>query len=194
MELITGLFEDPQQADDAIQALEEAGFEMQRNMGVMVREGILEERMEWERTESVTHGAVAGGVSGAATGGLLGLLAGLGALAIPGIGPVLAAGTAVAALEGIAVGASVGGGAGSVIGAMMGLGLPEDDAHLYAEGLKRGGVLVTVEAADAHAEQALTIMQEMGAVNIEDRRRQWTQRGWVEFQQDQMPNEDYPTL
>jgi hypothetical protein len=194
MELVTGLFENPQQAHEAIEALKQAGFEMKRNMGVMVREGILEEHMEWDRTPAATHGAVAGGAGGSALGGLVGLLAGLGALTIPGLGPVLAVGTLVAALESAAVGAAAGAGAGSVIGALMGLGLPEDEAHLYAEGVKRGGVLVTVEAEEEHAEKALAVMQKMGALNVEEQSREWTQKGWVEFQPDQMPNEDYPTL
>ena len=82
---------------------------------------------------------------------IAGLLVGIGALAVPGIGPVLAFGPLAAAIGATAAGAGLGAAAGGIIGALVGLGIPEEDANFYAEGVKRGGVLVTVRADDARA-------------------------------------------
>ena len=96
-------------------------------------------------TERAEDGAGTGASLGTVLGGGAGLLAGLGLLAIPGVGPVVAAGWLVATLTGAGVGAAIGGLAGSLTGA----GLSEADAHTYAEGVRRGGTLVTVRADDA---------------------------------------------
>src|SRR3979490_170055 len=91
------------------------------------------------------EGAAAGAGIGAAAGGLAGLLAGLGLLAIPGLGPVVAAGW----LASTALGAVVGGTAGGLIGALTAAGVSKEDAHVYAEGIRRGGTLVTARVPDA---------------------------------------------
>jgi hypothetical protein len=91
------------------------------------------------------EGAVAGGGAGGVAGGVLGLLVGLGALAIPGLGPLLAAGPVMAALSGIAVGAAV----GSMTGALIGLGIPEIQAKAYDTKIQGGNVLVAVHTVDA---------------------------------------------
>ena len=90
--------------------------------------------------EGATTGAVAGGV----TGGVLGLLAGIGALAIPGVGPFIAAGPIMAALSGLAVGATAGG----LVGGLVGLGIPEYEAKTYAEKLQKGNYLVAARTLD----------------------------------------------
>src|SRR5688572_24816968 len=100
------------------------------------------------------EGAGAGAGIGAAAGGTAGLLAGLGLLAIPGVGPVVAAGWLVAT----ATGAAVGGLTGGIIGALTQAGVSDEDAHLYAEGLRRGGTLVTARVADASASQLEGVM------------------------------------
>ena len=82
---------------------------------------------------------------GAAVGGIGGLLAGLGLIAIPGIGPVVAAGWLAATAAGAAGGALVGAAAGGLVGALTQAGVPENDAHVYAEGIRRGGTLVTAK-------------------------------------------------
>ncbi len=86
-----------------------------------------------------SEGAATGAGVGATLGGLGGLLAGLGIMAIPGIGPVVAAGW----LASTALGAAVGGAAGGIVGALTQAGVPEEDAHIYAEGLRRGGTLLS---------------------------------------------------
>jgi uncharacterized membrane protein len=90
--------------------------------------------------EGATTGAVAGGVAG----GVLGLLAGIGALAIPGVGPFIAAGPIMAALGGTALGATAGG----LVGALVGLGIPEYEAKTYAEKLQKGNYLVAARTLD----------------------------------------------
>src|SRR5690349_1547921 len=108
------------------------------------------------------EGATAGAVSGGVLGGALGLLVGIGALAIPGIGPVLAAGPLAAALgsagAGAVAGAGIGAASGGLIGGLIGLGIPDEDANFYAEGVRRGGTLLAVRTSDDLAERAADIM------------------------------------
>jgi uncharacterized protein (TIGR02271 family) len=119
--------------------------------------------------------ALKGAGTGAAVGGVVGLVAGVAALAIPGVGPIIAAGPIASALAGAGIGAAAGG----VIGALANLGVPEEEAHYYAEGVRRGGTLVTVSAAsDDAATCAAQVMREHGAVDIEHRAAQWKERGW----------------
>lgn len=108
-----------------------------------------------------------GGVTGAATGGLLGgslgLLAGIGALAIPGLGPFIAAGPIMAALGGSAIGGSL----GLLLGALIGAGIPEFEAKKYEEGLKAGGILISVRAnSDEEMKRASEIFKKEGAKDI----------------------------
>jgi hypothetical protein len=130
----------------------------------------------------------AGAGIGAALGGLGGLLLGMALLPIPGIGPIVVAGPLVAALAGVVGGGVVGG----LFGALAESGLPEQDAHYYAEGVRRGGSLVIVQADNSsvlqtgeHAlhsqtrlEQATAILQSHDPVNVEERVDDWRQRGW----------------
>ena len=103
-----------------------------------------------QMTSDVTTGAVTGGV----VGGLTGVLLGLGVLAIPGFGPVLAAGPLVAGLAGAGIGAAVGG----LVGALVSWGVPQDEAELYAESVRRGSILVGVKTEDELAQQAVNVL------------------------------------
>lgn len=94
-----------------------------------------------EKGDEVVESPVAGATTGGISGGLAGVLAGIGALAIPGIGPVIAAGPIVAGLAGAAAGATGGG----LLGALVGLGLEEEDGRIYSDELDKGGVVVSVE-------------------------------------------------
>jgi uncharacterized membrane protein len=94
-----------------------------------------------EKATKAPEGASAGAVTGGVIGGTIGLLAGMGTLAIPGLGPLIAAGPILAALGGTAAGATAGG----VVGALVGLGIPESEAKVYEERLKEGGYLVAVQ-------------------------------------------------
>lgn len=109
--------------------------------------------------EGATTGAVAGGV----TGGVIGLFAGIGALAIPGLGPFIAAGPIMAALSGAAAGAGTGG----IIGALVGLGIPEYEAKVYEEKLKSGNYLIAVHTRDGDlADKAERVFKDEEAEDI----------------------------
>jgi uncharacterized protein (TIGR02271 family) len=101
----------------------------------------------------------------------------LGALAIPGIGPVIAAGPITAALAGAGIGAVTGG----IIGALIDLGIPEESAHVYAESVRRGNVLVTAQVADNRVEDATRIMERPGLIDIEGESESWRSSGWNRF-------------
>jgi hypothetical protein len=123
------------------------------------------------------EGAAAGGGIGAALGGTAGLLAGLGIMAIPGVGPVVAAGWLVATLTG----ALAGGATGSLIGALsQHAGVSKEDAEIYAEGLRRGGALVSARVDDANATRLQAVM-DRSAVKISDRAAAYRKAGWSSY-------------
>ena len=119
--------------------------------------------------------AGAGATVGTVLGGGAGLLAGLGLLAIPGLGPVVAAGWLVAA----ATGAGVGAAAGGLIGGLTGAGLTEGEAETYAEGVRRGGTLVTVRAEDHQADRVMAILDRAGSIDLDERAEGWRAEGWT---------------
>ena len=128
------------------------------------------------RADDASH-AAAGAVTGGVIGGAAGLAASLMGLAIPGIGPIIAAGPIVSLLTGAGVGAVAGG----LIGGLTDMGVSRPDAEYYAEAVRRGGALVTVRADDARAERAAEIMRSHGAIDIERRVERWREHGWTGF-------------
>ena len=139
-------------------------------------EGLTKDDRGTDRTVADdASGAAAGAVTGGVVGGAAGLAASLMGLAIPGIGPIIAAGPIVATLSGAGVGAVAGG----LIGGLTDMGVSKSDAEYYAESVRRGGALVTVRADDTRADRAAEIMREHGAVDIEQRAEQWRQSGWT---------------
>jgi hypothetical protein len=122
------------------------------------------------------EGAAAGAGIGAVVGGTAGLLAGLGMLAIPGLGPVVAAGW----LASTALVAAVGGTAGGLIGALTQSGVSEEDANVYAEGVRRGGTMVTARVPDADRARCEAIL-DRSAVKIRERATLYQQSGWTRF-------------
>src|SRR6476619_4999159 len=122
------------------------------------------------------EGAGKGAGIGAGVGGTAGLLAGLGLLAIPGLGPVVAAGWLAATAVGAAAGAATGG----IVGALTEAGVSEADAHSYAEGVRRGGTLVSARVADAERSR-LEAMLDESAINLRDRGAAWQKAGWKSF-------------
>lgn len=125
-----------------------------------------------DRAEAAGKGA---GV-GAGLGGAAGLLAGLGLLAIPGLGPVVAAGWLAATAVGAAAGAATGG----IVGALTEAGVSDEDAHSYAEGVRRGGTLVSARVTDADRTRLDSLLNE-SAVNLRDRSAAWQKSGWKSF-------------
>jgi hypothetical protein len=122
------------------------------------------------------EGAAAGAGIGATIGGVAGLLAGLGLLAIPGIGPVVAAGW----LASTAAVAAVGGTAGGLIGALTQSGVSEDEANAYAEGVRRGGTLVSARVPEMDRARYEAIL-DRASVNMRERSTMWEHGGWTRF-------------
>ena len=122
------------------------------------------------------EGAGKGAGIGAGLGGTAGLLAGLGLLAIPGLGPVVAAGW----LASMAVGAAAGAATGGLIGALTEAGISKDDAHAYAEGVRRGGTLVSARVAEGDRTRLDGILND-SAVNLRDRSAAWQKTGGKTF-------------
>ncbi|QUS42097.1 hypothetical protein RPMA_27215 [Tardiphaga alba] len=125
-----------------------------------------------DRAEAAGTGA---GV-GAGIGGAAGLLAGLGLLAIPGLGPVVAAGWLAATAVGAAAGAATGG----LVGALTQAGVSDDEAPLYAEGVRRGGSLVTAKVADVDKTRLEAVL-DTSSVNLRDRSAAWQKSGWTGY-------------
>ena len=120
---------------------------------------------------NVATGAVTGGLVGGTAGLVLGMLG----LALPGLGPVLAAGPLVAALTGAGAGAAAGG----LVGALTGEGVPEEHALYYAEAVRRGGALVAVRTEEVRADRAAEIIRAHGGIDIEERASRWREAGWT---------------
>jgi hypothetical protein len=119
---------------------------------------------------------------GAAIGSAAGLLAGLGLMAIPGVGPVVAAGWLVSTLTG----AVAGGATGGVIGALTQAGVSKEDADIYAEGLRRGGAVVSARVVDADASR-LQVLMDRSAVRLADRGAAYRKAGWKSFDPNATP-------
>ena len=126
-------------------------------------------------------GAGTGATTGAVLGGGAGLLAGLGMLAIPGVGPVVAAGWLVATLVGAGTGAAVGAATGGLLGSLTDAGVPEGEAHVYAEGVRRGGTLVTVRADEQVMSTVDGILNRHQPVDWRARDRDYRSAGWNRF-------------
>ncbi|MCH4544733.1 hypothetical protein MK632_02910 [Rhizobium changzhiense] len=175
MKTVTGLFDDYSDARSAVSKLEAAGIPSNDISIVSNKAGRI------DRDNDVAEDAATGAGIGAAVGGAGGLLTGLGLMAIPGVGPVVAAGWLAATAAGAVAGAVAGGAAGGLIGALTDSGVPEDDAHLYAEGVRRGGSLVTAKVDDTRASEAQAILQGSNWVDPIERRRAYNEQGWTRF-------------
>jgi len=136
---VLGIYKTRDSLEKAVDALIHASFHA-RDISVLLSENLGGQSMGVEKASKGPEGATTGAVSGAVLGGGLGLLAGIGAVAIPGLGPFIAAGPIMAALAGVGVGGTVGG----VAGALVGLGIPEYEAKRYEGYLQKDGILLSV--------------------------------------------------
>jgi len=196
---ISRLYDDPQAASQAIRDLEAAGLPS-KDISIVSsnadnwysEEGSKLKHNKMDRGSKVdrdndgvddrTEAAGAGAGIGAAVGGTAGLLAGLGIMAIPGIGPVVAAGW----LAATAAGALAGGAAGGIIGALTQAGVSKDEAEIYAEGIRRGGTLVCARVPDKDRSRYEGIL-EADAVNIRERADAYREAGWRGFDPNARP-------
>lgn len=176
MKTVTGLFDDYSDASAAVSALEASGVPSD---DISIVSNNADSRHV--DTSNAAEGAGTGAGIGAAVGGAGGLLTGLGLMAIPGVGPVVAAGWLAATAAGAVAGAIAGGATGGIIGAMTSSGVSEDDAHVYAEGVRRGGTLVTAKVDDALAPEAEAILKRSNWVDPAERRAAYSERGWTRF-------------
>src|ERR1700712_2524480 len=140
---LTGLFDQYDDARRAVQDLEAAGVP-HRDISIVANSASGAHEREPVGSAAGDDAGTGAGI-GAAVGGVGGLLAGLGMLAVPGLGPVVAAGWLASTIAGALGGAVVGGAAGGLVGALTHAGVPEEDAHVYAEGVRRGGTLITAK-------------------------------------------------
>jgi uncharacterized membrane protein len=175
---VSALYDRAEDAHNAVRDLVDNGFP-NRNISVVLSDAAGEYAAY--HGEPLPDDALDAG-SGALVGGLAGLVIGLVALAIPGIGPVIAAGPIAAAIVGAGAGAVTGG----IIGSLVDLGVDEDYAEYYSEGIRRGGTLVTVYGID-NVSLATDILNRYHPIDIEERADQWRDQGWTAYDPDLAP-------
>jgi hypothetical protein len=159
---VFGIYPDQLTAEDAVESLKDTGFRS-TDISVLFPDNQGTKDFAHEKHTKAPEGAVAGGSSGAVIGGALGWLAGIGALAIPGVGPFIAAGPIMGMLGGIGIGGTIGG----VTGALIGLGIPEYEAKRYEGRIRRGGILLSVHCDDPNwAKRARNILHQTGAEDV----------------------------
>ncbi|CAN7639368.1 hypothetical protein LJR098_006178 [Rhizobium sp. LjRoot98] len=183
MKTVTGLFDNYSDASTAVSALEASGIPSDDISIVSNNAGDKHTKGETNAAE----GAGTGAGIGAVVGGAGGLLAGLGIMAIPGVGPVVAAGWLAATAAGVAAGALAGGAAGGLIGALTDSGVPEEHAHVFAEGVRRGGTLVTAKVDDTRRAEAEAILKQTNWVDPVERRQAYAAQGWTRFDETAAP-------
>jgi hypothetical protein len=175
--VVTALYDTYSEASAAVNALIAAGV-MQSEISIVANNA---ENWHREPQSSAAEDAAGGAEAGVIVGGIGGLLTGLGLMAIPGVGPVVAAGWLVSTAAGAVAGAAIGGAAGGIIGSMTTAGVPEDDANVYAEGVRRGGTLVTAQVDNVQEAEVRSILLRTKAVDLSTRGRIYRDSGWSSF-------------
>ena len=183
---VTRLFDNYADAERAVSELERMGVP-HRDISIVASNA----DKAHDHRGAYDHGRTAGDDSardagkGATTGGVIGgvggLLAGLGLLAIPGLGPIVAAGWLASTVVGAGVGAAAGGATGGLIGALKHAGESDEDAHVYAEGVRRGGTLVSAKVDDSQASAVEGALKGFNAVDARTRGSDYRQNGWTSF-------------
>ena len=157
-----GIFKSRAQAERCVDSLISAGFRSD-DISILAPDQHTTKELATEKNTKAPEGTATGATAGGAIGGTLGLLAGIGALAIPGLGPFIAAGPIMAALAGIGAGAAAGG----LIGALVGMGIPEYEAKRYEGRVKDGGILLSVHCDNSEwTDKAKEVLKNGGAEDI----------------------------
>lgn len=173
-----GIYPDYSSVESAVDVLKEAGFR-NSDISVLFPETAGSKHFARDKGTRVPEGAAIGGGTGVVVGGALGWLVGVGALAIPGLGPIIAAGPIMAALAGAGAGGAVGG----ITGALIGMGIPEHAAKRYEVRVKEGGILLSVHTDDAEwTKRAKEILERTGAREISS-----TGEGSVDYVRSERP-------
>lgn len=159
---VFGIYPTYQSVEGAVDALRLEGFR-NTDVSVLFPENVGTKDFAHEKGTKAPEGAATGAGTGAVVGGALGWLAGIGVLAIPGIGPFIAAGPVMAALAGVGVGGAVGG----IAGTLIGLGIPEYEAKRYEGRVKEGGILLSVHCDSSEwTKKAKDILERTGAQDV----------------------------
>jgi hypothetical protein len=159
---VFGIYKTVLQAEQSVDRLMMAGFSND-SISVLLPDSKSSKEFAHEKNTKAPEGTTTGVATGGAVGGTLGLLAGIGALAIPGVGPFIAAGPIMGALAGLGVGGAVGG----LIGALVGMGIPEYEAKRYEGRVKEGGVLLSVHCdTSGQITRAKDLLKQTGAEDI----------------------------
>ena len=159
---VFGIYPTREALESAVQQLNDAGFRS-TDISVLVPQNIGSKDLATSKATKAPEGVTAGAGSGAVIGGALGWLAGMGALAVPGIGPLIAAGPIVAALAGMGAVGAIGG----IAGALIGLGIPEYEAKRYEGRVRKGGILLSIHADDHEwVKKAKAILERSGAEDV----------------------------
>jgi hypothetical protein len=159
---VFGIYSSLTAAESAVSALQQAGFR-NTDISALLPENEGTKDFAHEKGTKAPEGASTGAGTGAAIGGVFGWLAGIGALAIPGLGPFIAAGPIMAALAGVGVGGAVGG----LTGALIGMGIPEYEAKRYEGRVKNGGILLSVHSDNSEwTSRAKRILEQTGAHDV----------------------------
>lgn len=159
---VFGIYKTRTGVEAAVDALKAAGFSS-TDISVLMSEKVSTREFAHEKHTKAPEGAATGAGSGIVIGGALGWLAGIGALAIPGVGPFIAAGPLMAALAGAGVGGTIGG----ITGALIGMGIPEYEAKRYEGIVHKGGILLSVHTdSSEEAKRAEEILKRTGAEDI----------------------------
>src|ERR1700723_76685 len=159
---VFGIYSSLPSADNATDTLVRSGFPA-ADISALLPDNLGGKEIGTQKATKAPEGAATGAGSGAVLGGALGLLAGIGALAIPGIGPFIAAGPIMAALAGVGVGGAIGG----ITGALIGMGIPEYEAKRYEGRVRQGGILLSVHSDDSPwTKRAKVVLEQTGAQDI----------------------------
>lgn len=159
---VFGIYKDRPEVEMGVDALKREGYR-NTDISVLFAQTTGTKDFAHEKHTKAPEGATAGAGTGVVVGGTLGWLAGIGALAIPGLGPFIAAGPIMAALAGAGVGGTVGG----FVGALVGMGIPEYEAKRYEGRIKNGGILLSVHCDDSNwAKKAKQILEDTGADDV----------------------------
>lgn len=180
---IIALYDDFDAAQAAVQDLVDSGFA--RTDISMVANDASGEYRRYADDGMVEDDDVSAG-EGAGFGAVVGTLVGLGVALIPGIGPVIAAGPLAAALM-AGIGAAAGAATGGVVASLVDFGVPEEEAHIYAEGLRRGSTLVSVVADEEHGSRVEEILNRHNPTDIDRRATAWRETGWQSFDNESRP-------
>src|SRR5215468_6549657 len=157
-----GIYQTQADVEYAVDALRSEGFR-NTDVSVLLPENKGTKDFAVEKNTKAPEGTATGAATGGAIGGVLGWLAGIGTLAIPGLGPLVAAGPIVAALTGVGVGGAIGG----IAGALVGMGIPEYEAKRYEGRIKSGGILLSVHCDDSNwTKKAKEILERTGAEDV----------------------------